>query len=71
MLNDVVFTQVCATFGDDRTREVVRRTLEDGTAWTTGSVWRDRAILRISVSNWSTTDADVQRTLAALRTAVS
>ncbi len=71
VLNDVVFTQVCATFGDDaRTREVVRLMLEDGTAWTSGSVWRDRAVLRISVSNWSTTDEDVQRTLAALRAAV-
>jgi glutamate/tyrosine decarboxylase-like PLP-dependent enzyme len=72
VLNDVVFTQVCAAFGDDvRTRDVVRRMLEDGTAWTTGSVWHDRAVLRISVSNWSTTDADVARTLDALRTAVT
>ncbi|SKB10092.1 pyridoxal phosphate-dependent decarboxylase family protein [Aeromicrobium choanae] len=72
VLNDVVFTQVCAAFGDDdRTRDVVRLMLEDGTAWTTGSVWHDRAVLRISVSNWSTTDADVERTLGALRAAVA
>ena len=70
VLNDVVFTQVCASFGDDaRTRDVVRRMLEDGTAWTSGSVWQGRAVLRISVSNWSTTDADVQATLSALRRA--
>jgi len=72
VLNDVVFTQVCAAFGDDaRTLDVVRRMLEDGTAWTSGSVWRGRAVLRISVSNWSTTDADVERTLGALRAAVA
>lgn len=72
VLNDVVFTQVCAAFGDDvRTLDVVRRMLEDGTAWTSGSVWRERAVLRISVSNWSTTDADVERTLDALRAAVA
>jgi glutamate/tyrosine decarboxylase-like PLP-dependent enzyme len=72
VLNDVVFTQVCAAFGDDaRTLEVVRRMLDDGTAWTSGSVWRGRAVLRISVSNWSTTDADVERTLDALRAAVT
>lgn len=72
VLNDVVFTQVCAAFGDDgRTRDVVRRMLEDGTAWTTGSVWHDRAVLRISVSNWSTTESDVERTLDALRAAVA
>ena len=72
VLNDVVFTQVCAAFGDDaRTLDVVRRMLDDGTAWTSGSVWRERAVLRISVSNWSTTDADVERTLDALRAAVT
>ena len=70
VVNDVVFTQVCATFGDDaRTRDVVTRMLADGTAWTTGSRWRDRAVLRISVSNASTTDEDVERTIEALRRA--
>jgi len=72
VLNDVVFTQVCATFGDDaRTLEVVDRMLADGVAWTSGSVWRGRAVLRISVSNWSTTDDDVERTLTALRAAAA
>jgi len=71
VLNDVVFTQVCATFGtDERTEEVVRRTLEDGTAWMTGSTWRDQSVLRISVSNWSTTENDVERSLDAVRKAV-
>jgi len=70
VVNDVVFTQVCATFGDDeRTRAVVARMLADGTAWTTGSRWRDRAVLRISVSNADTTDEDVRRTVDALRRA--
>ena len=72
VLNDVVFTQVCAAFGEDeRTRRVVARTLADSTAWTTGSTWRGRAVLRIAVSNWSTTDDDVDRTLVALRDAAA
>ncbi|MGH3346333.1 MAG: pyridoxal phosphate-dependent decarboxylase family protein [Nocardioides sp.] len=72
VLHDVVFTQVCVAFGDDaRTLDVVSRMLEDGTAWTSGSVWHGRAVLRIAVSNWSTTDQDVERTLAALRNAVA
>jgi len=72
VLNDVVFTQVCAAFGDDaRTLDMVRRMMEDGTAWTSGSRWHDRAVLRISVSNWSTTDEDVARTLEALRAAAT
>jgi glutamate/tyrosine decarboxylase-like PLP-dependent enzyme len=68
VLNDVVYTQVCLSFGsDDRTREVTRRVLADGTAWMSGSRWHDRAVLRISVSNWATTDEDVRRSLAELR----
>ena len=67
MLNDVEFTQVCAAFGDDdATRAVVAAMLADGTAWTTGSRWRGRAVLRVSVSNWSTTAADVEASLEAL-----
>lgn len=70
VLNEVVFTQVCASFGsDEKTREVVARMLAEGTAWTSGSRWHDRAVLRIALCNWSTTDADVETTLAALRRA--
>jgi glutamate/tyrosine decarboxylase-like PLP-dependent enzyme len=70
VLNDVVFTQVCLAFGDDeRTRAITDALLADGTAWMSGSRWHDRAILRISVSNWSTTDDDVRRSLEALRRA--
>jgi glutamate/tyrosine decarboxylase-like PLP-dependent enzyme len=68
VLNDVVFTQVCASFGSDaRTDEVVRRLLADGTTWMTGSTWRGRRVLRISVSNWSTSAEDVERSLNAVR----
>jgi glutamate/tyrosine decarboxylase-like PLP-dependent enzyme len=71
VLNDVEFTQVCATFGTDQgTEEVVRRLLADGTAWMSGSAWQNRSVLRISVSNWSTTENDVQRSLDAVRKAV-
>ena len=45
--------------------------LADGTAWTTGSVWRGRAVLRIAVSNWSTTADDVDATVDALRRAAT
>jgi glutamate/tyrosine decarboxylase-like PLP-dependent enzyme len=72
VLNDVVFTQVCASFGsDERTEEVVRRMLEDGTAWMTGSRWKGRSVLRISVSNWSTTEHDVETSLDAVRRVVA
>ena len=68
VVNDVVFTQVCVSFGPDEvTREVAERLLKDGTAWMTPSTWRGQAVLRISVSNWRTTEEDVDRTLAAVR----
>lgn len=71
VLNEVGYTQVCAAFGsDEQTREVVRLMLDEGVAWTSGSTWRGRAVLRISVSNWATTTDDVRRTLEALRRAV-
>jgi glutamate/tyrosine decarboxylase-like PLP-dependent enzyme len=72
VLNDVVYTQVCASFGDDqRTKEVTERLLADGTAWMSGSRWRERNVLRVSVSNWSTDDDDVHASLEALRRAAS
>jgi len=70
VLNDVVFTQVCASFGDDvRTRAVTERLLADGTTWMSGSRWRDRDVLRVSVSNWSTDEDDVSASVDAVRRA--
>jgi glutamate/tyrosine decarboxylase-like PLP-dependent enzyme len=72
VLNDVVFTQVCVSFGsDERTREVVDRMLADGTSWMSGSRWRGRAVLRIAVSNAGTTEDDVARSVEALHRAGS
>jgi glutamate/tyrosine decarboxylase-like PLP-dependent enzyme len=67
VLNEVAFTQVCASFGsDERTDEVIRRLLEDGTTWMSGSTWHGQRVLRVSVSNWSTTEDDVARSLEAV-----
>jgi glutamate/tyrosine decarboxylase-like PLP-dependent enzyme len=72
VVNDVVYTQVCATFGaDERTTAVTSALLADGTAWMAGSRWHGQAVLRVSVSNWSTTGDDVERSLDALRAAAA
>lgn len=72
VLNEVVFTQVSLSFGsDERTREVTRRLIEDGTVWMSGSKWRGRDILRISVSNWSTDAADIDTAVAAVERAMA
>ncbi|HEX7105308.1 MAG TPA: pyridoxal-dependent decarboxylase [Acidothermaceae bacterium] len=72
VLNDVVYTQVCLAFGsDERTREVTRRLIADGTAWMSGSKWRGRDVLRVSVSNWTTDGEDVRRSVDAVRRAMT
>jgi glutamate/tyrosine decarboxylase-like PLP-dependent enzyme len=67
ILNDVVLNQVLVRFGDDeRTRAVIEGVQQDGTCWLGGTVWQGRAAMRISVSSWRTTEADVDRSIAAI-----
>jgi glutamate/tyrosine decarboxylase-like PLP-dependent enzyme len=72
VLNEVVLNQVLICFpdpggdSDGRTREVIRRVQEGGTLWLGGTTWHGMAAMRISVSNWSTTDDDVDRSAAAI-----
>jgi glutamate/tyrosine decarboxylase-like PLP-dependent enzyme len=71
VVNDVVYTQVCVAFGDDqRTRAVTAQLIADGTVWMSGSRWHGKDVLRVSVSNWSTDDEDVRRSVDAVRRAV-
>lgn len=72
VLNDVVFTQVCVSFGEDElTRRVTAALLADGTTWMSGSRWHGRDVLRVSVSNWSTDAEDVALSVAAVERAVA
>jgi len=67
VLNDVVINQVLVAFGDaPTTREVIRRIQEDGTCWCGGTEWHGKTAMRISVSSWATTEADVERSLDAI-----
>jgi glutamate/tyrosine decarboxylase-like PLP-dependent enzyme len=72
ILNDVVLNQVLVRFdGDDeRTRNVVQRVQDDGTCWLGGTIWRGRGAMRISVSGWQTTEADVDRSADAILSAL-
>jgi glutamate/tyrosine decarboxylase-like PLP-dependent enzyme len=73
VLNEVVLNQVLvrllAADGDhDRlTREVIRRVQADGTCWLGGTTWHGQAAIRISVSNWSTDESDVDRSVEAIQ----
>lgn len=73
VLNDVVLNQVLVRFlhpdggdSDELTRTVVSRVQADGTCWLSGTTWKGRAAMRISISGWSTTDDDVDQSVAAI-----
>jgi glutamate/tyrosine decarboxylase-like PLP-dependent enzyme len=74
VLNDVVLNQVLVRFGtgrgdaadDAHTRATIERIQAEGTCWAAGTVWQGRAAMRISVTNWSTDAADVERSVAAM-----
>lgn len=67
ILNEVVLNQVLVAFGDaERTRSVIAALQREGTCWCGATVWQGQTAMRISVSSWATTDADVERTLDAM-----
>ena len=71
MLNEVVLNQVLFRFADDaQTRAAVTAVQAGGEAWMSGTVWDGRAAIRLSVSNWRTTEADIDRTVAAFARAL-
>jgi glutamate/tyrosine decarboxylase-like PLP-dependent enzyme len=79
VLNEVVLNQVLVRFAppaggdgaatDAWTRDTVRRVQESGELWLSGTTWQGRAAMRISVSGWTTSEADVDRSVAAIRLA--
>jgi len=73
--NEVVLNQVLVRFlpqgkegdVDAFNRKVTALVQEEGTCWAGGSAWKGRAAMRISVSNWSTTDEDIRISAKAIR----
>jgi hypothetical protein len=65
--NDAVLNQVLVGCGDDaRTDRVIEGVQRDSTCWMGGTTWRGTRLMRISVSNWSTTEADVDLSVDAI-----
>ncbi|WP_117210786.1 pyridoxal phosphate-dependent decarboxylase family protein [Allorhizocola rhizosphaerae] len=65
--NDVVLNQVLVSFGDDASTErVIAAVQDDGTCWMGPTTWRGRRLMRISVSNATTTEADITRSAEAI-----
>jgi glutamate/tyrosine decarboxylase-like PLP-dependent enzyme len=68
ILNDVVLNQVLVRFADsdEVTRKTIALVQQDGTCWLGGTTWKGVAAMRISVSNWATSEADVERSAEAV-----
>jgi len=67
ILNDVVLNQVLVSFGSpEATRAVISHLQAGGICWCGGTVWQGRTAMRISVSNWATTETDVQLSIEAM-----
>jgi len=65
--NDVVLNQALVRFGNDaRTDALVDAVQRDGTCWMGATTWHGRRYMRVSVSNWRTTEADVDRSVDAI-----
>ncbi|WP_417450771.1 pyridoxal phosphate-dependent decarboxylase family protein [Kordiimonas sp.] len=70
VLNDVVLNQVVATIGTAEQLAAIRAHVEaSGECWFGPTVWKGRHAIRISVSSWRTTEADVDRSLRAIAAA--
>ena len=71
LVNDVVLNQVLFRFEtDEQTDDALRRVQDAGDVWMSGTTWNGRRAIRISVSNWQTTDEEIDLALGSFRAAV-
>lgn len=67
ILNEIVLNQVLVSFGSEEvTDRVIRAIQEGGICWCGGTVWHGRKAMRISISSWATTEADIEICLEAV-----
>jgi glutamate/tyrosine decarboxylase-like PLP-dependent enzyme len=72
LLNEVVINQALFRFDDDQTTDrVLRHVIDSGEAWLSATTVDGRRAIRLSVSNWQTSDTDIDRVLDAFRNAVT
>jgi len=70
ILNDVVLNHVLVRFNDrsgsNITPQVIAAVQKEGVCWVGGTSWNREPAMRISISNWSTTSNDIERSAAAI-----
>lgn len=79
VLNEVVLNQVLlrcvpasgvSADADAFTDAVIDAVQRDGTCWLGGTKWKGMRAIRVSVSNWSTTETDIDRSADAILRAI-
>src|SRR5262245_1941603 len=76
LLNEVAINQVLVALrapseeAAGRTAAAIERIQRDGTCWLAGTSWGGRPAIRVSISNWRTSEDDVLRSAEAIRAAV-
>jgi glutamate/tyrosine decarboxylase-like PLP-dependent enzyme len=67
VLNEVQLNQVVVACDDAGATDAMIAALQrEGTCWCGPTTWRGRRAMRISISNWATTEADIDRSVAAI-----
>jgi glutamate/tyrosine decarboxylase-like PLP-dependent enzyme len=68
IVNDVVLNQVLLRFDDDdaATGAVIDHLQREGTCYPTPSAFGGATVMRVSIVNWQTTAADIERSAAAV-----
>ncbi len=70
VLNDVELNQVLVRFtspsGENMTNQVIAAVQAAGVCWCGGTMWAGAPAMRISVSNWRTSEEDIERSAASI-----
>jgi glutamate/tyrosine decarboxylase-like PLP-dependent enzyme len=67
ILNEIRLNQIVAACHDrELTDEMIAALQREGTCWCGPTTWHGRRAMRISISNWATTEADIDRSVAAI-----
>ena len=71
--NDVVLNQVLMTFpappGIDQSHyidQIIELVQQQGVCWLGGTTWQGHRAIRLSVSSWRTTEADIEQSVASI-----
>jgi len=70
ILNDIVFNQVLVALEDDaKTKALLTNLQKSRKIWLGGSTWHGKSVIRVSISSWRTSDADIKKTIELFKEA--